>query len=107
MRVLAVHYRQTKSCFSGLEELRISPLSDSGWFQAEHRPEGYRPPAKVARDHGHQPITRKQLVAPARSALLNVHEKSIPMKHECPVSESRVDHRREFRRYLRLKAGAR
>jgi hypothetical protein len=74
--------------------------------EAQHGPEGQRPPAKLPGDHRHQPVRRKQFVPAARTALLNIGEESIGMKHQHPISERGVNHRARFRSRARLNTGA-
>src|SRR5882672_10426963 len=56
VRMLAVHYWQTISRFSGLEKLGISSVGNGGRLETQHCSERDRIPTVLTQQHRHQPI---------------------------------------------------
>src|SRR5215813_5553696 len=105
--VLAVHDRNSEGGFARLEKLRIPARRYRRRLQAQHCPQSDRLPSKVAGNHRHQPIGRKQLCRAARTARLCIDEEAIGVKHQRPASEITVHHGYELgcRPWLNTRSG--
>ena len=74
----------------------IPTASDCCRLEAQHGFEREALVAKLAVNHRHYPVSRKQLVPATRTALLDIDEEGVGVKHRRPISNGRVNHRGRF-----------
>src|SRR2546428_1694907 len=105
--MLAIHDRQSVSGFSRLEKLWVSPVGNRCGLQTKHRPKRDGLPPEIARDHRHQPISRKKFIGSAGAVLLGIEQKAIGVHHQSPISERGMNHWSELGSRFWLDARAR
>src|SRR5262245_23328654 len=70
VRMLTVDDREAEGGFAGLKKQRVPSLSHRRRLQTEHRTKPDPIPADLPRQHGHEPVCRKEFVPASGPCLL-------------------------------------
>ena len=105
MGMLAVDDGPSEGRFTHLQELGVTPPRHRRGLEAQHGAQRQCAGARLALRHGHEPVGRENLVAPARPALLNGAQETHAVEHQSPAPAGR--HQHGMRSRVRLGARAR